>query len=224
MGKLQKDSRGFSAVVIVLVLVIVGLLGFVGWYVVHNNKKDSVKPATSTAKTEETKQATGPTKTVNETADWTKVSSANSAFSFKAPDGWKIQNWTSRDYLSADKAADTTYVKGTAASVTNADGTVRDSGTPRIFSVNAVAIADKAVVAVPKSTPTDFVTTGGLKGKKYIDELKADPNAGVTSDMTAYEYRFETSKHLVVVSYYVLKSGTDSTSLVEQALKTLEAN
>lgn len=62
MGKIKKDQAGFSAVEALIILVVVGLLAFAGWYVWrHNHKQNTNKttPAsnttTSTKKTDNTK-------------------------------------------------------------------------------------------------------------------------------------------------------------------------
>ena len=49
MRKLQKNENGFSAVEIVLVLVIIVLIGAVGWLVYKDNHKNTTTSAKSTS-------------------------------------------------------------------------------------------------------------------------------------------------------------------------------
>ncbi len=93
MGKLQKNLSGFGAVEVVLVLFIVGLLGFVGWFVHNSNKKasDNLRPVTSSVRFEHKKKAgvTGPAPaSPDPTADWQTFKSTNGAFSVKYPKTW----------------------------------------------------------------------------------------------------------------------------------------
>jgi cytoskeletal protein RodZ len=47
MGKLRKNSDGFTIVELLLVIIIVILLGFVGWYVYHTDHKTTASTKTS---------------------------------------------------------------------------------------------------------------------------------------------------------------------------------
>ena len=94
MGKLQKDQKGFSAVEVVLVLVIVALVGAIGFLVYKNQHKTKAAPVASTTTTKST--TTTPTKTVTAPdpyAGWkTYTSPLNSGLSFKYPADWQFPN------------------------------------------------------------------------------------------------------------------------------------
>ena len=62
MGKIKDNQQGFSPVEAVLVLVIVGLVGFTGWYVLHSQKSVD-KNLTSTSSSQATAKSTTPVKT-----------------------------------------------------------------------------------------------------------------------------------------------------------------
>lgn len=90
MKKLHKSQNGFSAVEVILVIVIVGLLGGLGYYVWSQNKKDrseTTSTTTSTKKTEVKKK----TESQDETLNWKEESNAELGYSYKYPNetGWE---------------------------------------------------------------------------------------------------------------------------------------
>ena len=50
MKRLQKDSSGFAALQIIVLIVVLGAVGFIGWYV-YNNRNKPVKTSTVTSTT-----------------------------------------------------------------------------------------------------------------------------------------------------------------------------
>lgn len=55
MKKIFKNSRGFGAVGIIMALVVIGLIGFAGWYVYQNNKTDVADSNNPTAESNDQK-------------------------------------------------------------------------------------------------------------------------------------------------------------------------
>jgi hypothetical protein len=96
VGKLQNNEKGFSAVEVILVVVIVALIGVVGWFVYKNHNKTtnlnaatslSNKPATTTP----AKSTTATTQPSNPYAGWkTYHSILNSGLSFMYPPTWSF--------------------------------------------------------------------------------------------------------------------------------------
>lgn len=92
MIKLNSNELGFGVIEGVLILVFVGLIGFVGWYVWHNR-------ATNTANTPSANATSSKPKTtaksldakVDETAGWTSYNNAAIGITFKYPSEWKVQ-------------------------------------------------------------------------------------------------------------------------------------
>lgn len=56
MVRLQNNQRGFSAVEAILLLVILGLVGFVGWYVYDSGQKTSEDTKSSTSTVDKSKE------------------------------------------------------------------------------------------------------------------------------------------------------------------------
>lgn len=86
MGEIRNNQYGFSAVETALVLVIVGLIGFVGWYVWHSNKKadDTLSSANKTAQTNTPVRAK-PATTVSYTDD-------SKTYTLTYPKAWTIDS------------------------------------------------------------------------------------------------------------------------------------
>jgi len=84
----SQNSKGFSVVEALLVIIVVGILGFTGWFVYHAknvaNKNYNSQPTTQASKTNKDSQtADGPY------AGWKTYSSSFEKLSFKYPSSWK---------------------------------------------------------------------------------------------------------------------------------------
>jgi cytoskeletal protein RodZ len=113
MGNIQKNQTGFGAIEAVLILVIVGMIGFVGWYVLNAQKNtDKDLSVTNTTSVAPKKKAT-----------------ATNAPAQAAPvDQTPLITQAVKDYKdNADKAS-ITNVNITAINGDNAYGTVSYTG------------------------------------------------------------------------------------------------
>jgi Flp pilus assembly pilin Flp len=90
MKKLLKNEKGFSAVELLLTLILIAVIVFIGLYVVHNRKSSNkTNVAASTTKISNSSSAKGVTE-VNPYAGWQSYCSSFGGFCFKFPSGWKI--------------------------------------------------------------------------------------------------------------------------------------
>jgi hypothetical protein len=94
---MKKNQSGFSAIAALLILVIVGIIGGTGWYVVQANNKatDTLDNAGlgTTAKAKKKKQTTPtPASQADPTTNWTAYSSKAGEFSLKYPSSWVKSN------------------------------------------------------------------------------------------------------------------------------------
>jgi hypothetical protein len=93
---MKKNQHGFSAVEALLILVIVGLIGFVGWYVLNTQKKtsDILKPVSNSTlkhKAKTTEQASFIPNESGAYKDWkTYRSLLDSGLTFRYPSDWVV--------------------------------------------------------------------------------------------------------------------------------------
>lgn len=119
MGKLQKNQQGFGLVEALLVLVIVILIGVVGWMVYKNHNKTTSNNTTASNSSTNTSSQTKTTQAPDPYAGWQSYSDSN--VSFKYPTGWQAG-------LGADKYA-TVDVSATSPSfTTNSMSTAQNPG------------------------------------------------------------------------------------------------
>jgi hypothetical protein len=117
MGKLNKDTGGFAALEIVLIVVIVAILGFTGWYVYSANKKASATLSSAS------KDGSGPvTYAKKSTAVKTKqleqgtiYTSKLGGFNVNYPTTWSIAGYTD----STNK-----YVKASISQLNGSESTI----------------------------------------------------------------------------------------------------
>jgi len=99
MGKIRKNEAGFSPVEVVMVLVIVALIGMVGWLVYKNHNKttnnsattantSTTKSTTSTPSTSQQPAATAPSLLIKEWGIKVEFADANSVIYKIAGNSW----------------------------------------------------------------------------------------------------------------------------------------
>ena len=88
------NQKGFSVVEILIVIVVVGLLGAVGW-LVYDRQKD--KPSDNTAATSTTKTSATPqtSETVDPYKDWQSYCDTRAKSCLKYPQGWNLEHGAS---------------------------------------------------------------------------------------------------------------------------------
>lgn len=91
MGKLQKDEKGFSAVELVLVLVIVALIGVIGWFVYKNHNKTTNNSSVSSTSNSSASTQPKTTSAPDPYTGWQTYSSSSLGVSFKYPANWTAQ-------------------------------------------------------------------------------------------------------------------------------------
>jgi hypothetical protein len=88
---MKKNQSGFSAVEAFLILVIVGIIGGTGWYVLranNNTNKTLNNAGLGTAAKTRKKTSPAPTPPVDPTSSWTSYSSKSGKYSLKYPSTW----------------------------------------------------------------------------------------------------------------------------------------
>jgi len=94
VNKLKQNESGFSAVEVVLVLIIVVLLGVVGWFVYKNQKKTSPSTSTATSPTPASNSAPTTTQPADLYEGWQTITFAPENLILKFPSDVKMQQPT----------------------------------------------------------------------------------------------------------------------------------
>ena len=160
MKKIRNNQQGFSVVEVVLILVIVVLIGVVGWMVYKNHHKDvassanagSTTKSVNTSKTSINNPVTA-TKSSSPTANWTSFTSQDGKFSLKYPSSWTVTTNCPSNQFDAGPTS-------SSAGVCNNNG----NSNPEI------TIADTVHGCFPPASgsySTQQVTVSGTSSKEY---------------------------------------------------------
>jgi Tfp pilus assembly major pilin PilA len=202
MGKLRNDETGFSAVEVILVLVIVALIGAVGFLVYKNHTKATTPVAKTSTNSTATKTATKPTTT---TPQATIVKLPELGVQFTLPTG----TLTDFKYVAAnvdysDPGNNTLGTYPTAYLGTTQLDTLGCPATGVIGNAPPLGFLTKTTGQYPTS-PTADNTTGTL--------LKQYPDYYISYRSRGFACFDDTAKNQIVT--------TDNQQL-QTALKTLD--
>lgn len=230
MRNQHENQQGFAIVEALLVVVIVGMIGFVGWYV-YSAQKDTDKTLDAASKSQV------PTKTVkpkpaatnDETSKWLLYTSPGNEFSMRLADGWKLERYQKTPALYTFSSKDLTYASGVKAVVTEVEGGKDGSGTGL-----SISYADTSSKAAHYSPPdgsvqsATFQTTSGIDVKTYeYTETRAQVEGmgAIAQGGKIYSYILDSSKGHSMYVYYGFEPGdTDTHLLVEKCVKTISFN
>lgn len=231
--KLSKNTHGFAVVEGLLILVIVGILGGVGWYVYDAQKKSnaSLDKAGDTSlttkfpKKDEQKPAEQPT---DETKDWTKVEFKKIKYYVLIPDGWSLKNIYDTEnepspyesYFTFDKA-DIIYKAGTRAKITEVKSEPRleHGDTPYFLFFPEPSYSKQG----DKQNRT-LKTKSGHAVEIYMFESKTDPD-GVgdwPKGTKAISYYVDLDGQTVGVRHVIKQGDTDQTKYIEKSVETID--
>lgn len=124
MGKLTNSESGFSAIEALLILVVVGILGFTGWFVYHSqkaaNEDYNSQPDTHVSTTKESSKVT------DQYVGWKSTTFSGDNLTIKYPLGWQA----SSDSATGDALVQKTVGTGTLTVRLGwaADGLIANAG------------------------------------------------------------------------------------------------
>jgi antitoxin component HigA of HigAB toxin-antitoxin module len=213
-------QKGFSALEVVLIIVIVGLLAGVGYFV-YKSKNETNKSLDNTSsnvshlqeKAKEDKQAT-------EEDSWLLFTSEKKTYSIRVPDGFKAISHYGNLYVMTDE--NLTYKKGTKATVQ----TVNEGGWDGAVPFALYYPEQNADQIVREGTQQGTIKTNqGLTAAKYIYNQTTEPEGpGYQKGDKAYLYYFDKDGKYIQISYVVSSGDTDQHELIERQIKTLTVN
>lgn len=235
------NKKGFSAVEVTLVLVVVGFVGTIGWYLYERRQGDSPAQMSITNFDEcvaagnpvmesypeqcaaNGQTFTNPNQKVADTKEedsWLLFEPTNKQYSLRIPDGWKATELTSNLYVR--DVANLEYIKGTKATVEVLSEGGWDGASP--FSLYYPEQASDEIIKEGDKVGV-ILTEEGLKVEKYKYVQTTDPDGiGYQKGDTVYNYYFGLDGEYVVVSHVFSKASDDQSATVERLIKTIKIN
>jgi len=130
MNKLKQNESGFSAVEVILVLVIIVLLGVVGWFVYKNQKKTTTPSTTNTSTTKPTSTTATPTSTSTQPKDQNVIKLQELGIQITVPDTLKDLTYTSKKLTGNEYPESTLAYFSTQALTAKASACSSSGGNP----------------------------------------------------------------------------------------------
>ncbi len=217
-----KNSQGFAVVEGLLILVIVGLIAGIGWYV-WNAKKQTDKTLDSTGNSSLNKVSKKQSTQNDETANWLIYKSPDNFYTIKLPDGWALrQNGQASGQL--ETFDNNLAIKvGTTAKVEVSEPGGRDYSTGFIvFEVNSSSSNFNDYLNPRGDKQDPLLTNNGLAVQKYVFKQTQEPEGpDIPNGGTGYTYNLVKGGKLLQFYYAVGPNDVDYHENIEKAIKTV---
>jgi Tfp pilus assembly protein PilV len=218
----MKNNKGFALLEGLLILVVVGILGFTGWYVWSaKNKTNSTYNSTGNSSAAKYTKKSTPV-TPDPTADWTSYSSKEGQFSLKYPKTWITA-------AQPDQCSAGILLLGTDSKSVGACGS-SNGGQISITSVAGDSQKDSELSSATTGSgnlgfediKTSSVTVNDIKGEKQIGtasgmEVQGPP--GLPKGTKVTKYIFFNNGRTYVATY---TSGNYSGNAYKDALSDFD--
>ncbi len=225
---MKANQKGFSVVEILIVIVVVGLLGMVGWLVYDRQKTKKLEAPTPTT-TQKTEQQTESqnTKPVDETASWLQYESPGKEFRFKVADGWKLhkKEGTDTSFYSTESLALRAGTKGEVLPYVRSGPGEFGCGLYwdwQTYTTDVMKQVYKDSIEQLKSDEK-FSTASGLEVRKKY-ELLSEGGGYSPAGTKSYSYFLPLNNKSITIGYSVCPGDTDYHDVVEKVIKTIESN
>jgi|GEM_PF-1498672 len=216
------NQKGFGAAEVIGLILILSIIGFVGWWVYKSDKatKTSLDKSSQTNVVASTSK---PTPVADASSKWTRVSSFNNKFSLLIPDGWTI---------NVSQVRDDMFVHDNVQVLTD-DLKVIDGTKPTIVKeeiLRGCICQFAAMLYVGDRVPytrtgitTVIGTVSGVKVTRYENHPnKSLPDTAQPGD-TEYYYKFESTPEFGI--NYIQREGLEShLADIEKIVKSVELN
>ncbi|MDB5163566.1 MAG: hypothetical protein JWS12_183 [Candidatus Saccharibacteria bacterium] len=220
---MKKNEQGFSVVEALLIVVIVAVIGAVGWYVYRAQKNTTKTYNTAaqaqTGEAQPKKPTPKPPAPADITAGWKLFTSAKLGYTIRIPDGWTLLTDPASGILMSGKdTTGITYKAGTMATVTEQQ-IGDDASHPFVLAQGA---GDDVL---SKYTNQGTVKAANVTGTKYYYLYATDPDViGPSKGTKEYRYHFMKGQTVLDVTYSILPGDKDNTTTVEKAIATFSIN
>lgn len=221
--KIVKNQKGFSIVELLIVIVIVGLLGAVGWLVYDRQKNNTANNVPAITQTSDKKTETNP-EASKLSYQSQKVTSGKGRFTVELPQGWGefLRPLDSDWLLMPEGTKQPIYTAGKELTITDLPGFGADG--PRVFSM---IVFDNIAPASGESI--DFTISNNeqpILGKKYTQTFTKTTEEFIDARKKGdkdYKYVFKLKDgNTLQVSYSVyVDDANDQNKLVDEIVKTI---
>lgn len=187
----HKDSRGFSVVGVLLILVVIGILGFTGWFV-YRSQSAATEDYSSQAKTS---QPTKPeaVSSADPYADWKTYTNQEAGLTFRFPASWK------------DNVAD--VIRYNDGSFGGVSGTLKSPSGNTLTWVYYLIGGKDGPMCSPAASDVPFSSTDKCTSKQIYSVEKI---ASVRGSNVAARNLFEDSLYITETKYYTPGGTRDS--------------
>lgn len=216
----KTNQKGFGIVEVLLLIVLMGLVGGVGYYVYSQSKKNDTESKTQVGVTTEKPATEKAPAVTDETADWLLYESPGKEFSIRLADGWVLERYQKLAPIYAAESSNIVLKNGTKAKIVEVDG-------GRDFNYVAFGLwyydaQDLNTVGTMQKT---FKTDQGLNVEKYYYKQLTEPDGiGLPKGTEEYNYYIKSGEKYVGINHDVIPGQTEQTVLVEKVIKTLKIN
>lgn len=217
----MKKQSGSAHVIIVIILVValIGALGFIFWQNFVAKKADT---KTSSEETSKPAAKEEPKKEPTLSANWFVYESQNKKYSMAIPDGWRLRTLQGNDDLFL--RAGLTYSAGTPAVVEAVEDYGSDGGA---FSLNYDYKSDPNFSSSDWFTEADkletYTTKNSVVTTKYSRTQTAEPEGmGYPKGTVTYAYKLSDNDANAVIIYHVRLGESDQSQYIKEAIDTLK--
>lgn len=213
------NHKGFGAIGMLAIIVIIGLIGVTGWLVYdrQNNKLGKEKADTNQAQnTTDVQKVTEPKKVVDETEKWTTFTPDSKLYTIKLPDGWTFVH--QNDDCDCLFSGTMNFNSGSSATIETAQGG-RDGVVGFMIFTDS---KDDSGERFSRFQKLGTFKSDTLEGTKYYFEQKeATEGIGLDKGGKEYAYYFVKDGKGIYIAYSINPGSVNQLELVEKSIKTL---
>lgn len=194
------NQKGFGMVEVIIILIVLALLGTVGWYVwKKQNDKEKKGASTTSQQTNKDNPAAVEEKAPDATADWTTYTNTPGKFSFKHPKTWVFASNPDACTPGIVLFASTIEAVGKCASgsfgqmsVSSVDGDMRTN-----YELKAGTADDNGYIDITKSD----VAIDGVPGVKYVGTASGQMGMGLPDGTKVTQYVVSMNGRTYIANY-----------------------
>ncbi len=220
------NKQGFTVVEVLMILLVVVIVGAIGWYVwrqrnlasqnaASDSARSSEQQSTTSSKKEKTKTTT--TTTSDASADWNSYKSKTGGFTIKVPDGWKLT--AINGWLYGHQDSDVVDKSGTDGKVTETE-----FGWDGPSALTVMADSKYASQLVDGDKQGTITSNSGVVFTKYYQLVSETVQMGPTKGDKIYTYYANQGGKKAVIQRTFHKGDTVDLTSTELLVKSFKFN